>query len=38
MDVVSEAVSPGELDQVRGQLPADYETLFGIADSEQSPG
>ena len=38
MEVVDEAVSPGELRQVRDQLSADFDELFELVDQEGSPG
>ncbi|WP_435319457.1 DUF2267 domain-containing protein [Haloarchaeobius sp. TZWSO28] len=32
--LVAETVAPGELDQVRGQLPDDYDTLFEFVEPE----
>ncbi|GAB3674878.1 DUF2267 domain-containing protein [Halopiger thermotolerans] len=39
IDVVEEAVTEGELEDIRLQLPEDegYETLFEIADAAESP-
>ena len=39
MDVVDEAVTGGELEDVRHQLPEDegYDQLFEIAEEEESP-
>lgn len=34
IDVVSEAVPPGEMNQVRDQLPAEFDDLFEIVDRE----
>lgn len=38
LDVVSEAASAGELDDLRGQLPGDegWDELFEVADQEES--
>ena len=33
--LVSEHVPAGEIQQVRAQLPDDYETLFGLIDAEE---
>ncbi|ADD04233.1 DUF2267 family protein [Natrialba magadii ATCC 43099] len=39
MEVVTEAVDPGAIDDVRDQLPADegYADLFELAEQEESP-
>ncbi|MFC7157389.1 DUF2267 domain-containing protein [Halomarina halobia] len=34
LDVVSGAVPPGELSQVRDQLPADFDDLFELVDAD----
>ncbi|WP_254546533.1 DUF2267 domain-containing protein [Halomarina pelagica] len=34
LDVVSEAVPPGELEQVRDQLPEDFDDLFELVDAD----
>ena len=38
VDVVDEAVTEGQLDDVRDQLPDDYADLFELAESEEHPG
>lgn len=37
MALVSECVQEGELEQVRDQLPEDYEDLFELVDAEATP-
>ncbi len=37
MQVVQETVSPGEIDNIRAQLPEDYAPLFEPADSGARP-
>ena len=38
VDIVDEAVTEGQLDDVRNQLPDDYSDLFELAESEEHPG
>lgn len=39
MDVVDDAVTAGELNEVRGQLPAGdgWDELFALVDQEEKP-
>lgn len=34
VDLVNEVVPAGEMEQVRGQLPADFDDLFELVDRE----
>lgn len=38
VDVLDEAVTEGQLGDVRDQLPDDYGELFELAETEQHPG
>lgn len=38
MAVFDEAVTEGQLDDLRAQLPDDYGDLFELADAEEHPG
>lgn len=38
VDVLDEAVSEGQLDDLRDQLPDEYGQLFELADTEDHPG
>ncbi|MEM4780202.1 MAG: DUF2267 domain-containing protein [Halalkalicoccus sp.] len=38
VDVLDEAVTEGQLDDVRDQLPAGYADLFELAETEEHPG
>lgn len=38
IDVVSDVVSQGEMDDVRPSLPDDYDELFELADQAEGPG
>lgn len=37
VDIVSDAVTTGELEDVRTQLADSYESLFELADAEGEP-
>jgi len=37
VQLLAEAVPPGELDQVRAQLPADFDPLFELVDAPVDP-
>ncbi|MFD1513380.1 DUF2267 domain-containing protein [Halomarina rubra] len=37
LELVAEAVAPGEMKQVRAQLPDDYEPLFELVDAGVEP-
>jgi uncharacterized protein (DUF2267 family) len=37
LELVAESVAPGEIAQVRGQLPEDFEPLFELVDSSAEP-
>jgi uncharacterized protein (DUF2267 family) len=37
MQVVAETIPPGELAQVRGQLPDDFDPLFDLVEQDQEP-
>ena len=38
VDALSEAVSEGELDDLRNSLPEEYGQLFELADTDEHPG
>lgn len=38
IDVLDDAVTGGELGEVRNQLPEEYDQLFELADAEEHPG
>ncbi|WP_202593661.1 DUF2267 domain-containing protein [Halococcus sediminicola] len=38
VDVLEDAVSGGQLDDLRNQLPDEYGQLFELADAEEHPG
>ena len=38
LDVVADAASPGEMSQVRDQLPGEFDELFELVDQEDGPG
>lgn len=38
VDRIEDSVSGGEMNDVRDQLPAEYEDLFEVADQEAAPG
>lgn len=38
VDVLDEAVTEGQIEDIRDQLPDDYDDLFELAEVEQHPG
>ena len=38
VDVLSEAVTEGQIEDIHDQLPDDYNDLFELAETEQHPG
>lgn len=38
VDVLDEAVTEGQVEDLRTKLPEDYEDLFELAEADQSPG
>jgi uncharacterized protein (DUF2267 family) len=38
VDVLDDAVTEGQLEDVRDQLPDEYGDLFELAEAEQHPG
>jgi uncharacterized protein (DUF2267 family) len=38
VDVLDEAVTEGQIEDLRSQLPDDYDDLFELAEAQQHPG